>query len=855
MMLRGLLLAASMWVMVFAAMADTASMSAIYTQPGELGMLVKNGHAQGVACSEKAIYVSHSGGIVKLDWTGRVVKSVTARPHLGDIAYSEGRIYGVFGLRKHAKGESPIMVGVWNEDLDYIESRRYDYPGARGIDGAVVLGGILYTSVDSHFDAERDHPPHRANDMMMISEENLALLGTKTVVFDYPIHYGTQTLGTDGERLLFGNYGAGHGEGNTNRFNFSRSTVDMELLDSRSFHASEGFSIVPKSVSKLETPVFLNVNALGGNMQGWRKDPKGNPPRLRFDFFAYDVQTGVMSNITDYSSARDADVALFRHRCASKGQAGAFCLGWSTSMEKIRPRDGALPKVATKLAVRLAQGETESVQLFVLPKSGALSNVRVAVGNLRSDNGAAFPKDAISVSVLGYVNIKNSPPYGMGVNERQKSAPGYKRKAVPCELGWWPDPILDYTNACDIADGDVQGFWLRVAAPEDQAPGVYGGMVRVAADGVAPVSVPLAIRVNAFTVPKKPMLPLAVSYRHVPLESTVAWTNGLSDVWARFAAEYKLSSCDLYCDAKRTPDFDMQVKLRALGGSECYNLGYWDPPKSTTNDADIAHWRIKTLEPLRARYAVAKERGLLDGAFIYGCDELWPKDFGRVAWAAMEIRAAIPDVPLMTTARDGSFGTGSSLSMVKRFAPVNVKFDQRRAECARAEGREVWWYFACDQKAPCANSFVEGQGIEMRSVMGAQIVKYRPDGFLYYWTTAWGKNKGRIEGGPFTDWNPCSYKDYHGDGSWICRGPGDVPLPTIRMENYRDGLEDYAYAMILGAKLVVRADKDDEWGRRAKELLAVPREVVDSVRNYTDDPAVIYRWRDEMADLIEECAE
>ena len=39
--------------------------------------------------------------------------------------------------------------------------------------------------------------------------------------------------------------------------------------------------------------------------------------------------------------------------------------------------------------------------------------------------------------------------------------------------------------------------------------------------------------------------------------------------------------------------------------------------------------------------------------------------------------------------------------------------------------------------------------------------------------------------------------------------------------------------------------------RRAKELLAVPREVVDSVRNYTDDPAVLYRWRDEMADLIE----
>jgi hypothetical protein len=34
--------------------------------------------------------------------------------------------------------------------------------------------------------------------------------------------------------------------------------------------------------------------------------------------------------------------------------------------------------------------------------------------------------------------------------------------------------------------------------------------------------------------------------------------------------------------------------------------------------------------------------------------------------------------------------------------------------------------------------------------------------------------------------------------------------------------------------------------------LAVPREVVDTMTNYTDDTAVICRCRDEMADLIEE---
>ena len=33
-----------------------------------------------------------------------------------------------------------------------------------------------------------------------------------------------------------------------------------------------------------------------------------------------------------------------------------------------------------------------------------------------------------------------------------------------------------------------------------------------------------------------------------------------------------------------------------------------------------------------------------------------------------------------------------------------------------------------------------------------------------------------------------SWTTYHGDGSLLCSGPGGKPVPTIRLENYRDGL-------------------------------------------------------------------
>ena len=78
-----------------------------------------------------------------------------------------------------------------------------------------------------------------------------------------------------------------------------------------------------------------------------------------------------------------------------------------------------------------------------------------------------------------------------------------------------------------------------------------------------------------------------------------------------------------------------------------------------------------------------------------------------------------------------------------------------------------------------------------------------------------------------------------------------TPVPTIRLENFRDGLEDFAYAKLLEAKLAARKGADDEWCRKARELLAVPQDVMESMTKYTDDPAAVYRWRDAMADLIE----
>ena len=78
----------------------------------------------------------------------------------------------------------------------------------------------------------------------------------------------------------------------------------------------------------------------------------------------------------------------------------------------------------------------------------------------------------------------------------------------------------------------------------------------------------------------------------------------------------------------------------------------------------------------------------------------------------------------------------------------------------------------------------------------------------------------------------------------------------MRLENFRDGLEDYAYARIL-EKTIAKVEASPElraaragWLQTARAALAVPEGVAKSLTEYTRDPAAVYRWRAAMAEAI-----
>jgi hypothetical protein len=95
--------------------------------------------------------------------------------------------------------------------------------------------------------------------------------------------------------------------------------------------------------------------------------------------------------------------------------------------------------------------------------------------------------------------------------------------------------------------------------------------------------------------------------------------------------------------------------------------------------------------------------------------------------------------------------------------------------------------------------------------------------------------------------------DQNGNGS-LYYPAAEGPVPSIRMEVLRDGLEDYEYLHQLG-QLVVRARAREAFEptllQRAQRLLEVDPELVGSMRSYSHDPEVLLAQRAAVADAIE----
>ncbi len=509
-----------------------------------------------------------------------------------------------------------------------------------------------------------------------------------------------------------------------------------------------------------------------------------------------------------------------------------FAVGLESPMQKIMIR--GYPFVGWfdhHYDLALARNEHEGFQVVVMPFHSDLRNVTVSVSSLVGTADGEALRGETEVSLVGHVDVADNTRYKVEHH------------------GWWPDPLLDFQKSCDVRAGEHVAFWIDVATQADTRPGDYQGRVTIVADGCDPIEIGLNVHVWDFELLDGTHLRNAFTYNEGPVGRFYPdrWDKEMRYKYYDLILDHRLNIDHLY---RRTPPDVSVLEYARTKGQNAFNVG----GVFRHGGEDREKENLKYLSEI-------KGKGLFPYAYVYGFDEVKPEKFPEVRAAFARIHERYPGLKTMTTAIDHSYGRETGLrDVVDIWVPLTDWYDLNEARELRAEGRKVWWYICVVPEHPYANWFVEYPAIEARLLLGAMSYKYQVDGFLYYLINLWTGNKRPITSGPYTKWDPGSLvnekKGYtaNGDGSLICPGP-DGPLSTIRLENIRDGFEDYEYMYLLAeqAERIRRLPADPPrqmYLERVAVLLTVPSSVVRNLTEYTREPEVVYGFRRELAEAI-----
>jgi len=503
-----------------------------------------------------------------------------------------------------------------------------------------------------------------------------------------------------------------------------------------------------------------------------------------------------------------------------------FAVGLETPMQKVMIRDFPFKgRIDNSYNLSLAKNEHEGLQVVVIPFHRELSEVGVSVSPFRDEKNNIREDIIAEVSLVGHVDVADNPPYEAEYKD------------------WWPDPLLYFQNKCDVRVGEHVAYWINISTQPDTLTGIYKGTITVTAADCRPLSIRLNVNVWDFALPEGTHLRNAFTYNEPQVELFYGnrWDRKLAYRYYDFILDHLLNIDHLY--RKDPPDIEV-VKYGISCGMNAFNVG--GVFRYISNN--------RTVTDLDQYVSKLKQEGLFDSAYVYGFDEVKEDKFTEIREVFGTIHKSFPGLETMTTAVDHSFGKDTGLrEVVDIWVPLTDWYDLDEARKLRAEDKEMWWYICVVPVHPYANWFIEYPAIESRLLTGAMSHKYKTGGFLYYMINLWTGNQKLITSGPYTDWDPGSFvnekKGYtaNGDGSLLCPGP-DGPLSTIRLENIRDGLEDYEYLYLL-AELVRKIRDLPETARnlayldRANRLLAVPNSLVRSLTEYTRDPNVIYEYR------------
>jgi len=256
-----------------------------------------------------------------------------------------------------------------------------------------------------------------------------------------------------------------------------------------------------------------------------------------------------------------------------------------------------------------------------------------------------------------------------------------------------------------------------------------------------------------------------------------------------------------------------------------------------------------TLERVCRFYDLAKAVGLGDRAYVYGFDE-WPdiRHYDKIKRTFDLIRAAAPGIKACSTV---VFPVEPITESVDAWCPA-ICYEYPEYQAARKRGQEVWYYEGGTPYDPFpSHELLNVPAVEARAFFWLAW-RYQYTGWLHWELNWWGPNLQGEKRWPEVPWNPARSGIRNGEVGYIYPGPDVTPLPSVRLENMRDGIEDYDYFWILNEAVNKLPDGDPRKARGRKLLQESIMTLCPSRAHFERDPERVLAIHRRLGQAIED---
>ncbi|MFH0965463.1 MAG: glycoside hydrolase domain-containing protein, partial [Planctomycetota bacterium] len=411
-------------------------------------------------------------------------------------------------------------------------------------------------------------------------------------------------------------------------------------------------------------------------------------------------------------------------------------------------------------------------------------------------------------------------------------------------LGWWPDPLLD-NFGFDVAKSTSQPVWIEVRVPRDLPAGSYVGTVTVRPKNSAERSVGLTVEVADVTLPKDWRFENLLSF-HEGWGTKLykdRWTPELREKFIEFLLDRRFNVISMYGNE---PYETAENLIRFAERGQNLLMVAWLHPEAHIKASNGAGLRQR----LDAFLPPITQAGYRSRCIVYGWDERGPEWFDEIRYCAELLRDDFPDIPLASAGTDPTYGTGSTLAGLPNiiYCPTMAQFDPVASAKAVANGNRTWWYEVW---------WVIDHPLIRSRLIPWQTYKAGVDGFLFWCINRWTGNDKPATSAAHPairlDWDPALDGQYPNSTAMYLYPGDDGPVSSLRLENFRDGMEDFDL-LAIARELLARIEKGGEAPEAAaalRDAITLDDPFLTDASRYSKDPALLQERRRRLIRAVE----